>query len=174
VGRQPNFESTLEQRRQKQYPEPEESLYPWVVTPRTWLNNHLIKSITEIELERLESILRAIISEGEIMKKIERMSDIDCIEITQSKQAFEEGVKKLTKEIDDRHDDYLIKANAKSVTIGISKLRYIGGILKYNATFQRWNKDLLSQIHSFNEPHISCTTFSPWNIMTMRAFSRMF
>jgi hypothetical protein len=112
-GYQPTFENVLEKGKQKQYPEQEESLYPWVVTPREWLNNYLFQSITEIELERVGSILRPIISEGEIMKKIRRMFEIEYMEIRQSKKAFEESIEKLTKKIDDRHDDFLIKGKCE-------------------------------------------------------------
>ena len=37
------------------------------------------------------------------------MIDIRHIEIGESQKAFKNGIRKLSKEIDDRHDDFLIK-----------------------------------------------------------------
>jgi hypothetical protein len=113
AGQNPNFNNSLEKRKQKQYAEQKETMNPWVVTPHTWLNSYLVESIKEIQPEIIESILHAIISEGEIMKKIRRMFEIDYIEIGQSKHDFEKGIQELARKIDDRHDDFLIEGKCK-------------------------------------------------------------
>jgi len=113
TGDQPTFDNSLEKRKRKQHPTQLERFYPWFISPRGWPNTPLVESITEIELKRIESILRAIISEGEIMKKIQRMFEIDHIEIRQSTEAFEKGIQVLAKKIDDPHDDYLVEGKCE-------------------------------------------------------------
>ncbi len=66
------FENSLEKRKRKQHPDQSESFYPWVISPRAWVNTPLVESVTEIELERLQEILLTVIKEVEIIKKISK------------------------------------------------------------------------------------------------------
>jgi hypothetical protein len=110
---QPNFENTLEIRREKENVDQPPSSYPWNIIAKTFLNLPLLHSTTEIDLERMRSTLIEITNEGEIIKKMDRMVDILHIEIGESKKAFEKGIQKLAKDIDDPHDDYLIKGKCE-------------------------------------------------------------
>jgi hypothetical protein len=104
----PNFEDTLEIRREKEYQGQLPSSYPWIITAKTFLNLPLVRSTREIELERIRSTLIEITQEGEIRQKVDRLINIRHIEIAESHKTFENGIRKLSKEIDDRHDDFLI------------------------------------------------------------------
>jgi hypothetical protein len=105
---QPSFENTLEIQRVKEYQDQPPSSYPWLITAKTFLNIPLLSSATEIDLERLRSTLIKITQEGEIRQKVDRLINIRHIDIAESHKTFENGIRKLSKEIDDRHDDFLI------------------------------------------------------------------
>jgi hypothetical protein len=112
-GRPLSFDNSLEKRKKKQLPNQSESFYPWIITSRTWVNTPLIESITEIQLEQFHQILLGVINEGEIMKKFQRIHEIDDIDVGQSIDDFEKHLQELVEDIDEPKDDYPIRGECE-------------------------------------------------------------